>query len=282
MSTEVFDPAPTATAFGTLIQRDRILVALALTLLIAVTWSYLLWLSVDMGMVGRDMTGFRMIPTGMGLMAPAHAPWRAMEFVLAFAMWAAMMVGMMAPSAMPMIFMYARVGRHAESQHTPLVPTVWFATGYFLIWVAFALLATLVHWALERGAMLDAAMTSTNNILGGLLFVAAGSYQWTRLKDACLTQCQMPFAFVMRHGGFRRDAPGSVLLGLRYGAYCVGCCGPLMALLFVDGVMNPLWIVLLALLVIMEKVTPFGRQIAVIGGIVLVAVGGWLLLMAMP
>src|SRR6516164_27471 len=81
VSFEVLDPGPTATAFRTLIQRDRILVALALTLLIAVTWSYLLWLSVDMGMVGRDMTGFRMIPTGMGLMAPAHAPWRAMEFV---------------------------------------------------------------------------------------------------------------------------------------------------------------------------------------------------------
>jgi predicted metal-binding membrane protein len=281
VSTEVLDPGPTATGFGTLVQRDRIVLALALTLMIAVTWSYLLWLSVDMGMGGMDMTGFRMIPAGLGLMMPADAPWRAMEFAFVFAMWAVMMVGMMTPSAMPMIFMYARVGRHAESQHTPLVATVWFATGYFLIWVAFALLATLVQWALERGAMLDAAMTSTNNILGGLLFVAAGSYQWTRLKDACLTQCQMPFAFVMRHGGFHRDAPGSVLLGLRYGAYCVGCCGALMALLFVGGVMNPLWIVLLALLVIMEKVTSFGRQIATLAGIVLVAAGAWLLLMAM-
>jgi predicted metal-binding membrane protein len=125
--------------------------------------------------------------------------------------------------------------------------------------------------------MLDAAMTSTNNILGGLLLVAAGSYQWTRLKDACLTQCQMPFAFVMRHGGFHRDAPGSVLLGLRYGAYCVGCCGALMALLFVGGVMNPLWIVLHALLVLLEKVTPLGRQIAVLSGIALVAAGAWLI-----
>jgi predicted metal-binding membrane protein len=188
-----------------------------------------------------------------------------------------MMVGMMTPSAMPMIFMYARVGRHAESQHTPLVATACFVAGYFLVWAAFALLATLVQWALERAALLDSAMASTSNVLGGLLFIAAGSYQWTRLKDACLTQCQMPFAFVMRHGGFHRDAPGSVLLGLRYGAYCVGCCGALMALLFVGGVMNPLWIVLLALLVIMEKVTSFGRQIAVIGGIVLVAAGAWLI-----
>ena len=278
VSAELLDSAPTETAFGTLIQRDRIVVALALTLLIAVTWSYLLWLSVDMGAGGSDMTGFRMIPAGMGLMVPAHAPWQAMEFAFVFAMWAVMMVGMMTPSAIPMIFMYARVGRHAESQHTPLVATAWFVAGYFLVWAAFALLATLVQWALQRGAMLDAAMTSTNNILGGLLLVAAGCYQWTRLKDACLTQCQMPFAFVMRHGGFHRDAPGSVLLGLRYGGYCVGCCGALMALLFVGGVMNPLWIVPLALLVIMEKVTPFGRQIAALGGMVLVAAGAWLLL----
>jgi predicted metal-binding membrane protein len=246
-----------------------------------VTWSYVLWLSVDMGMCGMDRTAFRMIPTGMGLMVPADAPWRAMEFAFVFAMWAVMMVGIMTPSAMPMIFMYARVGRHAASQHAPLVATACFVAGYFLIWVAFALLATLVQWALDRGAMLDAAMTSTNNILGGLLFVAAGSYQWTRLKEVCLTKCQEPFAFLMHHGGFHRDAPGSVLLGLRYGAYCVGCCGALMALLFVGGVMNPLWIVLLALLVIMEKVSSFGRQIAAFGGIVLVAAGAWLLLMAM-
>ena len=95
--------------------------------------------------------------------------------------------------------------------------------------------------------------------VGGLLFVAAGSYQWTRLKDVCLTQCQTPFAFLMRHGGFRRDALGSLILGLRHGSYCVGCCWALMTLLLVGGAMNLLWIVLLALLIILEKVTPSGR-----------------------
>ena len=120
VSFEVLDPGPTATAFRTLIQRDRILVALALTLLIAVTWSYLLWLSVDMGMGGMDMTGFRMIPSGMGLMIPAHEPWRAMEFALVFIMWTVMMVGMMTPSAAPMILMYAGMGRRAEPKGRPL------------------------------------------------------------------------------------------------------------------------------------------------------------------
>ena len=109
------------------------------------------------------------------------------------------------------------------------------------------------------------------------MFIAAGSYQWTRLKDVCLTQCQTPFAFLMRQGGFRRDAFGSLILGIRHGAYCVGCCWALMALLFVGGAMNVLWIVLLALLIVLEKVTPSGRLIAHLAGIVLLSGGAWLL-----
>ena len=113
------------------------------------------------------------------------------------------------------------------------------------------------------------------------MFVAAGSYEWTRLKDLCLAQCQTPFAFLMRQGGFRRDAPGCVLLGLRLGVYCVGCCWALMALLFVGGVMNVLWIVLLALLVLIEKATSSGRLIAPAAGTALIAAGAWLLAMGM-
>jgi predicted metal-binding membrane protein len=187
----------------------------------------------------------------------------------------------MTPSAAPIIVMYARVGRQTETQGTPFAATVWFTAGYFLVWVTFALLATLVQWALERTALLDSWMASTSNILGGLLFVAAGSYQWTRLKDVCLAQCQRPFAFLMRQGGFRRDAPGSLMLGLRHGAYCVGCCWALTALLLVGGVMNVLWIALLALLIILEKVTSFGRPIAHLAGLALVAAGVWLFSMGM-
>ena len=105
-----------------------------------------------------------------------------------------------------------------------------------------------MQWGFERSALLDFTMASTDNVLGGLVFVAAGLYQWTRLNDLCLAQCQRPFEFVMCHGGFRRDVPGCVVLGLRHGAYCVGCCWALMALLLVGGVMNVLWIALLALL----------------------------------
>jgi len=230
-------------------------------------------------MGGMDMRDFRMVPSGMGLMVPALTPWQAMEFAFVFVMWSVMMVGMMTPSAVPMILMYARVGRQTEG--APFAATVWFAVGYLLVWVASALLATLIQWALERTALLDSWMETTSNVLGGLVFVAAGTYQWTRVKDLCLAQCQKPFEFVMRHGGFRRDAPGSVMLGLRHGAYCVGCCWTLMALLFVGGVMNLLWIVLLALLILLEKITPSGRLIAQLAGIILIAAGAWLFSMGM-
>lgn len=277
LACEIVNLVPTPTAA---LRRDRIVISLALILLVALAWSYLLWLSadlkVDIKMHGMDMGDFRTIPFGIGLMMPEQMPWGAMEFAFVFAMWTVMMVGMMTPSAAPMILMYARVGRQTQTQGKPLGATVWFAAGYFLVWVAFALLATFVQWAFERAMLLDFTMASTSAVVGGLLFVAAGSYQWTRLKHVCLTQCQKPFAFLMRQGGFRGDVAGALMLGVRHGAYCVGCCWALMALLLVGGVLNVLWIVLLALLILLEKVAPFGRQIALVAGVVLILGGVWL------
>ena len=270
---EIVRPVPIDAA---VVRRDRVVIVLAVASL-----TVLAWLSADMDMGGMDMTGLRMIPSGMGLMMPAQTPWRAMEFAFVFVMWTVMMVGMMTPSAAPMFLMYARVGRQTGAQEKSLSATVWFAIGYFLVWLAFALFATLVQWALERTALLDFTMASTDNVLGGFVFIAAGLYQWTRLNDLCLAQCQKPFEFVMRHGGYRRDAPGCVMLGLRHGAYCVGCCWALMALLLVGGVMNVLWIALLALLAFLERVTSMGRLIARLAGIVLVAGGAWLFSMGM-
>jgi predicted metal-binding membrane protein len=268
----------TDSTLETVLRRDRLIVAGALGVLVALAWAYVLWLAADMDMGGMDMSGFRMVPAGIGLMAPAAAPWSAVEFAFVFAMWAVMMVGMMAPSAAPMILMHARVGRQGKAEGKPLAATGWFAAGYFLVWIGFSLAATLVQWVIERAALLDSRMASASNMLGGIVLIAAGVYQWTPLKDVCLAQCQTPFQFLMRHGGFRRDLPGCLLLGLRHGVYCVGCCWALMALLFVGGVMNVLWIALLALLVLLEKLTPFGRWIARAAGVACVAAGVSMLL----
>ena len=263
------------------LRRDRLIIAGALAVIAVLAWAYVLWLAADMDMGGMNMSGFRMIPAGMGMMAPAAAPWSAVEFAFVFLMWAVMMVGMMAPSAAPMILLYARVGRQARMGQggvagKPLAATGWFAAGYVLAWAGFSLAATLVQWVLEREALLDERMASANILLGAVVLIAAGIYQWTPLKDACLAQCQTPFRFLMSHGGFRSNVLGCLHLGLLHGTYCVGCCWILMALLFVVGVMNVLWIALLALLVLLEKLTPQGRWVARVAGVVSIAAGAWM------
>jgi predicted metal-binding membrane protein len=260
------------------LRRDRLIVASALVVIAALSWAYVFWLAADMDMAGMNMSGFRMVPAGVGMMAPAAAPWSAVEFALVFVMWAVMMVGMMAPSAAPMILLYARVGREGKIAGKPFAATGWFAVGYLLAWACFSLTATLVQWMLDREALLNARMASANVLLGAIVLIAAGVYQWTPLKNTCLVQCQSPFRFLMSHGGFRNNVSGCVHLGFLHGLYCVGCCWILMALLFVVGVMNLLWIAALALLVLLEKLTPWGRWIARIAGAVCIAAGVWMAL----
>src|SRR5581483_11230166 len=132
-------------ANGTLeavLRRDRLIVAASLGAVAALAWAYVLWLTADLSMGGMKMSGFRMIPAGLGMMVPAAAPWSAVEFAFVFVMWAVMMVGMMAPSAAPMILLYAQVGRHGKIAGKPLAATGWFAAGYFLAWAGFSLGAT--------------------------------------------------------------------------------------------------------------------------------------------
>jgi predicted metal-binding membrane protein len=119
-------------------------------------------------------------------------------------------------------------------------------------------------------------MVTTSEVFGGAVLIAAGIYQWTALKDACLTHCRSPLSFIQAHGGFKRDAPGSLRLGLHHGLYCVGCCWALMALLFVVGVMNFFWIAALAVFVLLEKIAPAGRWLPRTAGVLLIAAGIWM------
>ena len=268
-------------ALEVVLRRDRAVIIASLLVITGLSWAYVLWLVDDMWMGGMDMTGFRMIPAGMGLMMPTSAPWRPIEFAFVFVMWVVMMIGMMTPSAAPMVLLYARVGRQAAVQGKPFAASGWFFGGYLLVWMAFAIAATLAQWALERAALLTPMMEGASGIFGGAVLIAAGLYQWTPLKDACLRQCQAPWLFIQRYGGFRRTAVGSLGLGVRHGAYCVGCCWALMTLLFVGGVMNVLWIAVITLLVFIEKVIPAGRAIARIAGGGFLGLGTWLLATAL-
>src|SRR5919197_1349302 len=211
-------------ALEAVLRRDRAIVVAALVILTALAWAYVWWLAVDMEMGGMDMSGLRMIPAGMGLMMPATAPWSAMEFAFVFVMWAVMMIGMMTPSVAPMILLYARVGREAVMDGKPFGATAWFVGGYLMGWIAFSLAATSAQWALERAALLTPMMVSASNILGGVVLIVAGLYQWTPLKEACLFYCQAPLTFLLRYGGFRSDPASALTLGLRHGMYCIGWC----------------------------------------------------------
>jgi len=264
-------------ALEAILRRDRAIIVAALAVLTVLAWSDLYWLANDMAMGGMDMTGYRMIPAGRGLMMPASAPWQRIEFAYVFAMWVVMMIGMMTPSAAPMILIYARAGRQ-EREGRPFASAAWFAGGYMLAWIVFSLAATAAQWALERAALLTPMMETASNIVGGVLLILAGLYQWTPLQDVCLRHCQAPLGFILSHGGFQRSATGSSMLGFRHGVYCLGCCWALMAILFALGVMNLRWIVALAILVLLEKVMPSGRVIARIAGIALVVGGVWMLL----
>jgi predicted metal-binding membrane protein len=260
------------------LRRDRAIIIGALAVLTALCWLDLVWLAKDMWMGGMDVTGYRMIPAGQGLMMPANAPWRPIEFAYVFVMWIVMMIGMMTPSAAPAILMYARIGREAVAQGRPFAPTAWFVGGYLLAWAGFSVAATSAQWALQRGTLLTPMMAAASGTLGIIVWVIAGLYQWTPLKDACLAHCQSPLSFILSRGGFRGHAAGSLRLGWRHGLYCVGCCGALMALLFVLGIMNLFWIAALAILVLLEKVIPFGSIIARIAGMAFIAAGGWMLI----
>lgn len=231
----------------------------------ALSWLHL----VDMA---RDMQGGPMATMGL------H-PWTPARFGMMFAMWAIMMVGMMLPSATPMTLIYTAVARKASREGTPVAPVSAFVAGYLSMWTLFSLGATVAQWGLERAALLSPMMVSRSPALGGALLVSAGVYQLTPWKDACLEHCRSPAHFIAGH--WRPGRLGALRMGVRHGAFCLGCCWVLMGLLFFGGVMNLLWIAAITLFVLLEKVVPYGAGggrlagIAMIGAGALVLVGAW-------
>lgn len=266
-----------ASVAGTVAKRDRLIVAVSLGAMIVIAWSYLFWAGPRMGVAQPPMDGMDASRMGAMMMAPHPGLWSVSHILFVIAMWSVMMVGMMTPSAAPMILIYAQVARQSGARGTPFAPTAWFAGGYFLAWFLFSLLATLGQYELDKAALLSPMMALTDKYIAGSVLVAAGAYQWTSLKDACLSGCRAPLAFVQKHGGFKPARLAAMRLGFLHGAYCVGCCWILMALLFVGGVMNTLWIAGLMLIVLLEKLVPFGRIVSRSIGIAAVIAGVWTL-----
>jgi predicted metal-binding membrane protein len=257
------------------------MVVAALAAITVLAWGYILWRPAQMSAMDMHGAAGEMSSMGMGgvsiVAEPAFRSWSLADFGFVFIMWAVMMVGMMTPSVAPMVVLYATVGRKAAAGGRPLAATGWFLGGYLSAWVAFSLAATGAQWTLTFLALLTPMMASASGIFGGSLLIAAGLYQWSPLKDSCLKQCQTPLGFLMSHGGFRSEPFAALRLGAEHGLYCVGCCWVLMALLFVGGVMNVLWVAGLAILVLLEKIVPTRQLIPRVAGAGLVAAGVLLL-----
>lgn len=289
---------PASSVLESVLERDRTIVITGLVTVIVLSWLYIL-LGAGMGMTAFEMTTLSMpdaslesaMPSDDGSMASkkhrgdamrmAHtammqpAVWTPGYALLMVLMWWIMMVAMMLPSASPMILLFARVQRKEQAKGAPFVSTSVFTAGYLVIWGVFSVSAAGTQWGLERAGFLSAMMTSTNGLFAGVLLLAAGIYQLTPLKHACLRHCRSPLLFIMHH--WRNGAAGAFRMGIDHGAFCLACCWFLMALLFVGGVMNLYWIVGLALFVLLEKTIPAGHWLGSLTGIGLIAWGGWLL-----
>ena len=256
----------------TVLRRDRIVVLSGLALITALAWAYV-------SSLASDMQNNVEMATEMAMPQMQEA-WDATDFALTFVMWAVMMVAMMTPSAAPMILMFAGINRRRQEQQFSYVPTSVFLLGYLVVWAAFSILATAAQWGLHAASLLSPMMVSTTPILGGILLLVAGIYQWTPLKHACLSKCRSPLGFVLNE--WREDKWGAFLMGLKHGTYCTGCCWPLMALLFVAGVMNLLWVAAIAGFILLEKMAPAGQRMGqaagalmITGGVVVLGLALW-------
>jgi predicted metal-binding membrane protein len=251
--------------------RDRALVALSILTMCTLAWAYLIYLVSEMPPMASETVS-------MSMVMPADHAWELLDFAAMFVMWSVMMVAMMLPSATPMILLYEQINRKRKSQGKTRNPIALFIGGYLLVWIGFSVLATLINWALHSSGLLSSMMGRVTPVVAGISLLTAGTYQWTTLKYACLTHCRSPVGFLMAH--WYEGRSGAARMGAHHGLYCLGCCWLLMVLLFVLGVMNLLWIVVLTVFVLAEKVVPGGNLLSRITGLLMIGWGGWLIFFA--
>ena len=249
-----------------MLKRDRLVVAVCLVIVTLLSWTWIL-AGAGMGMSGFEMTRH----TNMVMdMMPAPV-WSSGYIVLMFFMWWIMMIAMMLPSATPVILLAAAINRRSESVRKPFGRIGAFATGYLLAWAAFSAIAVLVQWGLQEATLISGMLRSNSANLTAALLIAAGTWQFTTWKHACLAHCRGPVEFLAANR--RKGDLGALLVGWKHGLYCLGCCWFLMALLFVGGVMNLYWIAGLAVYVWVEKVLPYGEVVSRVMGGILIAWG---------
>jgi predicted metal-binding membrane protein len=238
------------------LDRRPVYVFIGLTILVIACWIWIGAMSVDMY---AAMSG-----TSRWMMTEV---WDASHVLLLLAMWTAMMVGMMLPSAAPMLLLYARVVRGTAHESRKIGA---FAAGYAIVWFGFSLVAVFLQLWLRSRLLLSPMMELSGAATAGAMLLA-GAYQLTGLKRSCLDQCRTPATFIAEH--WRKGVSGALRMGLLHGAFCVGCCWALMLLLFAGGIMN-LWVIAaITNFVLIEKLAPYGWQGGRLSGGLLMCAG---------
>jgi predicted metal-binding membrane protein len=238
--------------------RDRLLALSFVGAIIGLSWLYLLRMG---GAVPQGQAGMG------GMIMPATMPSLPEQIAAAVIMWSIMMTAMMLPTALPATTLFDGLTQRRAPRLLPLWTTGFFVAGYLAVWVGYSVAAAAGQVALSRAALLTPMLQSSSRVLSVAILLAAGVFQFTALKEKCVTQCRAPLAFFLAE--WRDGKAGALMLGLKHGGYCVGCCWALMAMMFVLGAMNLLWMAALTLLMLVEKVAPAPWRVSQATGVVL-------------
>jgi len=188
----------------------------------------------------------------------------------AFLLWSVMMVAMMLPSELPAAALFGELSRRRRGRVS--LDAAFYGAGYVAAWIGYSAVAAIGQVALSRAVLLTPSLRSASIPLSAVILLAAGGFQFTSFKDACLTKCRAPLGFFLAQ--WRDGRTGALTLGLKHGGYCVGCCWALMAVMFVVGAMNLLWMAVLTLFVLGEKLAPARWRVRELAGAALVVWGG--------
>jgi predicted metal-binding membrane protein len=262
--------SPKAGPVERLVRQDRLIVLACAAIVVSAAAAYTVF-GVGMAMTALDMT--RMAgPIGQPMRMGIAVQWTPAYAALIFLMWWIMMVAMMIPSAAPVLLLFTAVKRMGSDHASATLLSGLFLVGYLLAWAGFSVVAATLQWGLEAAGISDGPMMAIRSRgFAGLVLIAAGLYQFSTLKKACLKHCRSPAHYLAEHN--RSGSGGALRMGLEHGAYCLGCCWALMALLFVGGVMNLYWIAGISLYVAAEKLLPGARWLESALGAVLIGAG---------
>ena len=267
--TETTEPHLLAAALA----RPKLIAVGCVVALAALGWLYLALAVADMGGValGPGMGIFDSLPSAVqAICRPMFGESVPVQGVLLIAlMWGAMTLAMMLPTAGPMILTYAEIADTAARKGEKIVSPLVLAAGYTVMWFAYAVVATIAQVAFTKLALIDSGMASASTLFSGAIFIAAGIYQFTPLKHACLNQCQRPFPFFFAN--WQTTAKGVFRLGVQQGLYCLGCCWAMMMVMFAVGVMNVVWMAGLGIVMTIEKIGSGRRFSHAVGGLLVLA-----------